>query len=235
MVELSQEVLKRRVFRQDLLDYHASCFMLSQTPQFVKNKTVIDVGAATGMYTWFWSQFADQVYAFEAVPEVYKQLQKVENARDNVEAFEMAVGRYNGNVKFWVDDKRLSNSGLRNLVNGQEITVECTTLDSIFNKAGFIKIDVEGNELDVIRGSEKIIKNSWPVLMVEIYPKFNDGPVSNTYNYLEDLGYKGYYNLNCSPKLRELHSVDHFLDVVLDEDLGSAHDYDFLFVKNGIQ
>jgi hypothetical protein len=53
-LNLSENVLQKRVFKQQILDLHIKEFMLGQTKNYLsKDKNAIDVGAATGMYTSF--------------------------------------------------------------------------------------------------------------------------------------------------------------------------------------
>jgi len=237
-LNLSQSVLKRRVFNQGVYNSHSRDFMLGQTAPFIKKDgVVLDVGAAVGMYTQFWACLANHVYSFEAVPPVYDQLKLVESKNANVTAFNIAVGAEDKDkVDFYVDDKRLSNSGLRNLVGGQKISVPMKKLDTLFSpdlnrydrSICFIKIDVEGNELDVLKGGEQLIDALHPTIMCEIYPKFNDGPVINTFNFLFDRGYRCFYNV---PKrgLQPVTDPDHGATVAGDAKLISQHDGDFLF------
>ena len=180
MLNIPQGVLNRRVFNQSIYNQHVASFMLGQTrPYISKDKDVIDVGAAVGMYSFFWSQFARHVHSFEAVPPVYEQLKLVEQRCKNVTAYNKAVGKENGQADFYVDDKRLSNSSFRDLVGGQKITVDVVTLDSMnFDNVGFIKVDVEGEELAVLSGAYQLITSQRPAIMCEIYPKFNNGLVA---------------------------------------------------------
>ena len=61
-----------------------------------------------------------------------------------------------GKSIIYVDDKRLSNSSFQNLVEGQKIEVETVTIDSLkLVDIGFIKVDVEGVELDVLNNASK--------------------------------------------------------------------------------
>ena len=47
---LSDNVLKKRVFKQQILDLHLKDFMIDQTtPYLNKFKNTLDIGAATGM------------------------------------------------------------------------------------------------------------------------------------------------------------------------------------------
>ena len=143
-MQLSQEVLDRRVFNQSIYELHSRDFMLGQTARFIDPfKNVIDIGAAVGMYTTFWAQKAARVHSFEAVPAVYKQLEKVKERFENVITYQLAVGKEVGSTTFYVDDKRLSNSGFTDLVGGQPIEVQVTTIDAQdITNVGFIKVDV---------------------------------------------------------------------------------------------
>jgi len=240
-LNLSDSVLQRRVFNQNIYNLHRQHYMLGQTAKFIdKNSIVLDIGAAVGMYTHFWAGLAKHVYSFEAVPPVYEQLKLVADRNDNVTAINYAVGREDKDeVTFYVDDKRLSNSGLRDLVGGQPITVEMVSIDSWAQSwidsspdnmgIGLIKIDVEGNELDVLRGATLTISNERPAVMCEVYPKFNDGPVADTFHFLMDIGYRCFYNIR-GQGLKEITSVAEGVDVASNEQLIPLHDGDFLFV-----
>lgn len=238
-LKLHPAVINRRKWNQHLYDVHTTEYMVGQTGLFVdRARAVVDVGAAVGMYSAFWARMGVRhVYSFEAVPIVFKQLQATAKRFDNMTAFNMAVSDFNGQTEFWVDDKRLSNSSFRNLVDGQKITVDVTTLDAFRPRhfptkkyVGFIKIDVEGCELRVLNGAENLILEDRPVCMVEIYPKFNEGPVEDTFRWFFGRNFSCFYNVR-RKGLVPVESVEHGADVAhkkIDE-----HDGDFLFVPNG--
>ena len=60
-------------------------------------------------------------------------------------------------------------------------------------KIGFIKIDVEGHEKNVIIGASKIIMRNKPVLLVEIEEKHTQDKVINIINFIKTYGYKSYF------------------------------------------
>lgn len=229
---LSNEVLNRRVFNKEVYKLHSTEFMLSQTRALMDPmRNVVDVGAAVGMYSTFWASKCARLYAFEAVPAVYKQLQKLEEQFDNVKTFNKAVSNFEGESKFYVDDKRLSNSSFRDLVGGQEITVDTTLIDmEDLGDVGFMKVDVEGHELDVLHGAIETINECRPSCMVEVYPKFNNGPVDETFNFFFMQDYKCYYHNRGIQKLIEVEHTTHGVNVAHDEELIKQHDGDFLFV-----
>jgi hypothetical protein len=55
---------------------------------------------------------------------------------------------------------------------------------NITHSIKFVKIDVEGHEIYVLKGMENLIKRDLPVLLVE-------GDSSEVNNYLASLGYVG--------------------------------------------
>lgn len=224
---LDKKVLQKRVFKKELLNLHAREFMLGQTRRYLSlNKNTIDVGAATGMYTAFFAKFSKKVISFEAVPPVFEQLTLVANANKNVEVHNLAVANFNGDAEFYVDDKRLSNSGFQNLVDGQKIIVETIKLDDFqFDNVGFIKIDVEGNELDVLYGAEETINEFKPTCMVEITKEFNKYPIKTTFSYFFEKKYQCFYNVR-DVGLKKLENIDDAIEIAR---YVNITDGDFLF------
>ena len=78
--------------------------------------------------------------------------------------------------------------------------IQITTLDSYnFTNIGFIKLDCEGMELDILNGSkETIINNNFPPLFIEIWGQdgwrteveyYKQDYKNDIFNFLLDLGY----------------------------------------------
>ena len=193
---LNDSVLNKRVFKQHILDLHLKDFMLGQTTPYLNTfKNTIDVGAATGMYASHFAKHSKNVICFEAVKPVYIQLEKIKQKYNNVTTHNFAVSDFEGVSDFYVDDKRLSNSSFQNLVEGQKIEVETVTIDGMkFVDIGFIKIDVEGVELDVLNGASQTIDEYKPTCMVEIYAKFNKYPVETSFEFFFARDYRCFYN-----------------------------------------
>lgn len=195
-LKLSEGVLNKRVFKQQILDLHLREFMIGQTtPYLNKFKNTLDIGAATGMYASHFAKHSKFVICFEAVTPVYEQLEKIKQSNANVITHNIAVSNHVGTNDFYVDDQRLSNSSFQNLVGGQKITVDTVTIDSLkLVDVGFIKVDVEGVELDVLVGAADTIAEYKPTCMVEVYEKFNKYPVETTFEFFFNRGYRCFYN-----------------------------------------
>ena len=66
----------------------------------------------------------------------------------------------------------------------------------INNKIGFIKIDVEGHEIEVIDGAKKTILENMPVLLVEIEERHTQSSVKKSIEYIEKFGYDCFFAKN---------------------------------------
>ncbi len=71
-----------------------------------------------------------------------------------------------------------------------EMKVPTTTFDTFNLQANFIKIDVQGTELSVLKGAEKTIKTCQPILLVELPTLEGEG------QFLKDIGYLPYTYMN---------------------------------------
>jgi FkbM family methyltransferase len=143
---------------------------------------VVDVGANLG---WFTAQLAllvgpnGRVDAFEPRSDLMDLLTKTiaENRLANVTTHNFALAHQNshGQVIWSVHDV---NPGGTNLVSTDFATpdiiaqpVAVKTLDTcIPHRVDFIKIDVEGSELLVFKGAQRILCEDRPVILVEINP-----------------------------------------------------------------
>lgn len=233
-MKLSREVLARRVFSRAINNGLIGATIMGQLGPFIsKDRVVADVGAATGHFTDYFASRCARVHAFEAVPAVFMQLLKKQSEFQNVTANNLAVSNFFGKAKFYVDDKRLSNSSFLNLVDGPSTQVNVISLDKYFGTAppvGFIKIDVEGTELDVITGADEIIRRDKPNMLVEIYEPYSAHPLDAIFEILM-IGHEYlcfYFDKNAHPNLVPVKTVAEGVEAV--ETKHNLHDGDFLFI-----
>lgn len=144
-----------------------------------------------------------KVFAFEPDKGVLEILKK--NKRENIEIIPKAVGSFNGKTKFYSFDLLSSSVSTLNIENvkkapfakqtPKEYEVEVVTLDSFCEKnkiiPDFIKIDVEGAEEDVLKGSTSLLKNYSPIIALEIWfrPSIPENYL-NSVNILKNNGFK---------------------------------------------
>lgn len=140
---------------------------------FLNSQSIVyDVGANIGYHTTAFASVAKKVYAFEPHPKNYALLQKNTEALDNVYIGQYAVS--NSRHTCWVndyDENSISNFGMVS-VNTDAIGIEVEAID--LDTAGldlpdFIKIDVEGYELNVLQGAKWIVEAHTPVVYYEAH------------------------------------------------------------------
>lgn len=136
-----------------------------------KGDLVADCGANNGYTGIFFSKYVGdtgKVIGFEALPANAKVA--LENTKlNNIKNFEVkntAVGSHKGVIKFIVHP----NGSVGEQYGMESIEVPLVTLDEVFEseKPTFLKIDVEGYEIEVLKGAQQILKTR-PKLDVEIH------------------------------------------------------------------
>lgn len=81
-------------------------------------------------------------------------------------------------------------------VEHEVVTVPVATLDEALagrRAPSLVKVDVEGLELEVLRGAEGTLRAARPTLVVEIEQRHQAAPIDATFAYLRGLGYAGWF------------------------------------------
>jgi FkbM family methyltransferase len=143
-------------------------------------RVVLDVGAHVGWYSRLaWEQMpaGRQVHAFEPNPVIFPYLEENARNRDGLCPRQIAIGEREGLVTFYCAESSNLCSAVRPV--GAPIDVSATTLDAVgtsldvIGRVDFIKCDVEGGELAVLRGARRLRDVAEPpVLMIEVDPSF---------------------------------------------------------------
>lgn len=115
---------------------------------------------------------ASKVIAFEPCIENYKKIQDTYNRNSSVKLFNMALGEKDG--KLYFDNKLGANASCRLSGGGDEVS--SVAIDSVFLKEGldFLKLDIEGFEMEALKGAAESIKKYKPKLAICLYHKPND-------------------------------------------------------------
>lgn len=145
--------------------------------------TAIDVGANVGVYAITAALRVGptgRVIAIEADEEYLPRLRAglERNGLENTELIVAAAGDADGEIELTIAADRAFSS-VKPLVayagSGATRRVRQRQLDSIWDEAGqpavaFVKVDVEGAEVDVIAGAERLLQRCRPALVVEVRP-----------------------------------------------------------------
>lgn len=179
-----------------------------------RGETVMDVGANLGYYTRLFSRLVGprgRVHAFEPVPTTFALLQAgiQDGGHGNVVLNHCAVADEEKEVELYLPGDDHGQAALTRHTFGSwttEATVRtfpsrATTLDAYAATAGleslsFVKCDVEGAELLVLRGARETIRRFRPLLFLEVNRHWTAGfayEPTDVAGLLEELGYSRFF------------------------------------------
>lgn len=159
------------------------------------NCVIIDAGANVGAFSIPMAIAAEKkkgtVYAFEVQKKLFQALcgTAVLNDFDNLEIYNLGLGEYQDTLKIpKVDYNKSQDYGIVSLVNQENIglssydLVDVVSIDSLeFERLDLVKIDVEGMEIGVLKGSTETVKKHRPYFWIE-YWNSNTSEIKNWFN-----------------------------------------------------
>jgi len=124
---------------------------------------IVDIGAWCGTWTLSMQQYAKNIHCYEPNNLHYGCLARNITPYSHVESYNQAVGNEDGFVKL-TEERATQNT--RVLLEKGETKIN--KLDSLgYKDIDFIKIDVEGLEMEVLKGAEKTLEDV-KYLMIEL-------------------------------------------------------------------
>jgi FkbM family methyltransferase len=164
---------------------------------------VADIGANVGVYTFEFSSLVGStghVYAFEPISENFEILNAIigKGCLSNVTSFRTALGSKASRRDMVIPDlggftgyywAHFAQAG----ESGRHQTVNVSRLDDLWKNntiphLDFIKCDVEGGELDVIRGALELVRSQLPGWLLEVSRETSH----ELFGILKDLGYRAF-------------------------------------------
>ncbi len=185
----------------------------------------LDVGANIGQHSLYASRFCERVISFEPIKRLYDQFNKsvVENNILNIQAFNYALGNKKEELPIYSSDVNMGASSIMVSENRKvEQVIKVLRLDDEYEKMNiskidFVKIDVEGYELNVLLGMRDIIQEHKPKILVEytpfFYNKIDKSIGKNLYDFLVDNKYEIWDVGNLGEKYVKVESFDDIKDM----------------------
>jgi FkbM family methyltransferase len=162
-------------------------------------RAAIDIGAAEGVYAFHLRRLAKRCIAFEPNPSSVSELKRTLSGVEVHQAAVSAVEGYailrvpivNG-IRYtgWatIEPKNRLTELPSHTV--QEIRVRTVCPDQMeLGDVGFVKIDVEGHELDCLIGLSELLKRCRPNLLIEVGAAHRGGSLAELRRRLDPLGY----------------------------------------------
>ena len=193
----------------------------------------IDIGVYRGVYSYEMAKYSKMVHAFEPNPIIFKDIElNLSKIIKNINLYNFALSDKENKVllKVPIRNKNYDKSNYeeyfqmgRATIHEQNVMGDIETFEikskkldnfTFSNRISFIKIDVEGHEMSVIKGAENTIKQNKPTLLVEIEEKHSKQKVLDSINYINSLGYESFFydnELKSTNSLNNLNMYNNFI------------------------
>jgi len=175
----------------------------------------IDIGCDRGAYAYFLKRLSRRVICFEPLPASADFLESAFSGASNVSVCRCAVSNEDMKVTLWVPTDRKVMRLNSSMVGPSDkncdkswipIQVLAKRLDSLVeHSVGFVKIDVEGHESEVLQGAEVLLRDSRPNLVIEIEKRHAGKEPREVFESILRLDYRGWFLWR-----RTIHSIDQF-------------------------
>ena len=203
-------LLKRRLERAVKNNYEPELKLIKK---FVVHGTdSLDIGVYRGVYSYEMSKYAKTVHAFEFNPIIFSFLNKnIYKIINNIKLYNFGLSNQNNNATLRIpirnklakeeNYEKFFEMGRATIHDKNQFNefrtfkVNVKKLDDVQfeNLISFIKIDVEGHEIEVIEGAIETINKNKPILLVEIEERHSKKKVIDAIKFINALGYKSYY------------------------------------------
>jgi len=176
-----KNIIKKLLGRETQAMYKKNAFF-----EFIKPDFVFDVGANVGGsgIEYISSGFTNPIYSFEPVSHLFDKLKNASKDHENWTAFNIGIGDKKETLKINVSGGHGGASSFLKMTSGflsiapdqaiiKEESVDVLTLDEFYSsnnidaKRIFLKIDVQGFEMNVLKGAEMLLKSNIIGLKIE--------------------------------------------------------------------
>ena len=185
--------------------YYEKDAILTWEQMVQADAVVLDIGANTGYYSVIAARKASHIYAFEPGSINREKLARniKLNKLANITVLPYAVSDKQGKTELYIagDDNTGMNSlekpgnfsGRKEVVS--EISIDNWAAENRIPFISLIKIDVEGSEMQALKGMQRIIEEQKPVIFIEVIGQLlirSGYSVAEVYDFLTAKGYYAY-------------------------------------------
>jgi len=202
-IEITPESCPTSTTAYQLMHIYQNC--PEDISKYCENKRVIiQAGGNAGYYVKKYAELFDYVYTFEPIPLLFYCLNKNVNT-NNVYKFNCCLGDTNECVNMTDASETLGHGGSHVNLNDEKKIVPTLKIDNLnLPICDLIQLDLEGYELNALKGGIETIKRCKPVIVVEdtnawghrygvTIPKIDGFLTSLGYEYFDTLKSNGDY------------------------------------------
>lgn len=179
----------QKYYENDYLDFLCDKWHNGEISRVLKGTTLLDIGSNVGNHSLYFilEKGAEFAYIFEPAKDTFEILKKnieINHLENHTKLYNVGVGSGKGKASI---NERKKNTAYTQLSLSDEGDTDVISIDSLIikEKIGFVKIDVEGFELEVIKGMKETLRRDKPIMMIEIWKK----NLSEVTSILSSIGY----------------------------------------------
>ncbi len=119
-------------------------------------------------------KYGGKAYLLEPAKDGFKKLSDAYSTAEDIKILQCGAWSEKATLRF---AEKEQESTANKIVEGGKIEVPVDKIDNIISgqdKVGFLKMDIEGSELNALKGAEEVIKRDKPILAICVYHKKED-------------------------------------------------------------
>ena len=166
-----------------------------------RDAITVDVGANSGLYTRELARISRHVHAFEPSHKMADVLRQT--SAPNVVVHEIALSDHEGKAELLIPQgEQGAVHGLASLEPQVALSAKSCAVQSvptarldevIRDEVTFVKIDVEGHELNVLHGAVGLLERSQPVFLVEAEDRHRASATESVFEFFQERDYSGFF------------------------------------------
>lgn len=229
-------------YNEDKVEYEMLLF-----PYFLnKDSVFFDIGSNIGAFVLIANKTIkqEQIFAFEPIPMLNNRL-KVLFPKVHVKQIALSFSKTKTQFKIpKINHTKFLTRGTLNtsfietnesgfdIIDVQTNTLDGFCLEEAIHKIDTIKIDVEGHEYEVIKGSLKTFEKHKPILIIEIEQRHHTEDISIIINEIKQIDYSCFYFDSSTFCLTNLDVNPQLLQQQNDFEKSRKYIHNFIFIPN---
>jgi FkbM family methyltransferase len=173
-----------------------------------RKSCLFDAGAHVGLFSLIFCGLGPNKTAIayepssQILPTLYEHV-KLNNFQNRITVRPVAIGSHDGEASFSVEDSGFVQI-LSSPLSSGKTTVPVKTIDSECQQLGLtpdlLKIDVEGFELEALRGAQRLLQSAKPDILLEVHLNYLEEMGLSSRDITEFLEGLGYHFFSCAGK-----------------------------------
>lgn len=171
-------------------------------PKLNNEGDCLDIGANIGNHSLAFSPFFKNVISLEPHPITFRLLEINTELVNNVTAYNVGASNMRSSLKVAINKLNQGATSIEvvTTVDTPTVTFNLVPIDELdeldpIRPISFIKIDVEGHEVEAILGAENTIRKHSPVVAIEVLSNNIENGTSAAVELLRDFGYNNFYEM----------------------------------------